>query len=74
MVRTLDSQYKLLHEQFVLSEERGSSLIAELMETRKELKIKQKIISTYEFMMKRPFDASLKIYKCKICGKKFVSK
>lgn len=24
--------------------------------------------------MKRPFDSSLKIYKCKMCGKKFVSK
>jgi len=41
---------------------------------RKELKLKQKTLSTYEYLMKLPSEQEQEVIKCKCCHKFFLSK
>ena len=41
---------------------------------RKELKLKQKTLSTYEYLMKLPVEQEQDVIKCKSCHKFFLSK
>jgi hypothetical protein len=41
---------------------------------RKELKLKQKTLSTYEYLMKLPAEQEQEVIKCKRCPKFFLSK
>ena len=41
---------------------------------KKELRLKQKTLSTYEYLLKLPAEQGSEFYKCKQCPKFFISK
>ena len=41
---------------------------------KKELRLKQKTLSTYEYLLKLPAEQGSEFYKCKRCNKFFISK
>lgn len=74
LCKALDLEYKQSYEKTVKMEEVMRKYQSELKLIRKELKLKQKTLSTYEYLMKLPAEQEQDVIKCKRCHKFFLSK
>lgn len=57
LCKSLDIEYKTTYERTVKTEDAIRKYQQELKMTRKELKLKQKTLSTYEYLMKLPAES-----------------
>ena len=67
-------QYKSTYEGTAKVQGQISKYQKELNVMRKELKMKQKTLSTYEYLMKLPAEKEAEVMKCKHCPKFFASR
>ena len=74
LCKALDLEYKSTYEKTAKMEDMIKKYQSELKLIRKELKLKQKTLSTYEYLMKLPADQEQDVIKCKHCTKFFLSK
>ena len=74
LCKALDLQYKHTYEKTHKIEEAIKKYQVELKTMRKELKLKQKTLSTYEYLMKVPTEQEQEVIRCKHCHKFFVAK
>lgn len=73
LCKSLDLQYKHTYDKTSKVEDQMRKYQVELKTLKKELQLKQKTLSTYEYLMKLPNDQEQKVIKCKHCHKFFVS-
>jgi Skp family chaperone for outer membrane proteins len=74
LTKILDMQYKQSYEQASKVKDIIQKYNRELSVLKKELKIKQKTLTTYEYLMKLPAEQEQEVLKCLHCSKFFVSK
>lgn len=74
MCKAIDLEYKQNYEKTTKLEEAIRKYQSEMKVIRKELKIKQKTLSTYEYLMKLPAEQEQEVIKCRHCHKFFLSK
>ncbi|CDW86485.1 zinc finger protein dzip1l [Stylonychia lemnae] len=74
LCKNLDVEYRQTYEKTMKTEEMIRKYQQELKIIRKELKLKQKTLSTYEYLMKLPVEQEQDVIKCKSCRKFFLSK
>ena len=74
LTKTLDLHYKQSHEETARIREAIKKQQTENSVLKKELRLKQKTLSTYEYLLKLPAEQGSEFYKCKQCQKFFISK
>ena len=72
--KALDLQYKSTFEQCHTTEERIKKYQTESSILKKELKMKQHTLSTFEYIMKMPADEQVRAIFCKRCHRAFREK
>lgn len=73
LCKGLDLQYKHAYEKTGKTEDLIKKYASELKLMRKEIKLKQKTLSTYEYLMKIPAEKEQDVIKCSRCAKFFVT-
>lgn len=73
LCKSLDIEYKSTYEKTAKTEDILRKYQSELKLMRSELKLKQKTLSTYEYLMKLPADQEQDVIKCRKCHKFFLS-
>ena len=74
LTKTLDLHYKHAHEETAKIRDLIKKQQTENIVLKKELRLKQKTLSTYEYLLKLPAEQGSEFYKCKQCAKFFISK
>lgn len=74
LTKSLDLHYKHSYEETSKVRDQIKRQLEENQVLKKEVRLKQKTLSTYEYLLKLPSDESSFVYKCKHCDKYFVSK
>ena len=71
MTKGLEGKYQEVVRETVEFEEKVKKQSKELKNRKKEIKVKENTLSTYEYLMKQPGGApSKKVYPCNICKEK----
>jgi zinc finger protein DZIP1 len=73
LTKSLDFHYKQAYEDTAKIRDKIKLYSQENLTLKKELKIKQKTLSTYEYLLKLPSQQETDFYKCNLCSKFFVS-
>ena len=74
LTKTLDLQYQQSYEETAKITEKIRQQTEENHMLKRELKLKQKTITTYEYLLKLPAGQETQQIKCKQCAKFFVAK
>ena len=74
LTRTLDLHYKQSYEETARVRDASKKQQTENLVLKKELRLKQKTLSTYEYLLKLPAEQGSEFYKCKQCTKFFINK
>ena len=74
LTKTLDLHYKQAYEETAKIRDAIKKQQTENTVLKKELRLKQKTLSTYEYLLKLPAEQGSEFYKCKQCAKFFISK
>ena len=74
LTKTLDLHYKQSYEETARVRDAIKKQQTEMNILKKELRLKQKTLSTYEYLLKLPSDRGSEFYKCKQCPKYFITK
>ena len=74
LTKTLDLHYKQSYEETARIRDAIKKQSTENTVLKKELRLKQKTLSTYEYLLKLPAEQGSEFYKCKQCTKFFISK
>lgn len=74
LTKTLDLHYKTSYEETARIRDLIKKQHTENTVLKKELRLKQKTLSTYEYLLKLPAEQGSEFYKCKQCTKFFISK
>lgn len=73
MNKVLDTKGREWYSQAKDLETKLKSKMEDLKAMKKELKIKQKTLGTYEYLMRLPAESEQSVMKCKHCPKFFLS-
>lgn len=65
LTKTLDLQYKNSYEETAKIKEKIKAQTSENHVLKRELKLKQKTLTTYEYLLKLPTGQEAEYYKCK---------
>ena len=74
LTKTLDLHYKQSYEETAKIRDAIKRQQTENTVLKKELRLKQKTLSTYEYLLKLPAEQGSEFYKCKQCTKFFINK
>ena len=74
MTKTLDMQYKHSYDETARMQEKIRQQTEENRVLKRELKLKQKTLTTYEYLLKLPAGQETQQVRCKHCAKIFVQK
>ena len=72
LTKTLDLHYKQSFEETSRVRDAIKKQQTENIVLKKELRLKQKTLSTYEYLLKLPAEQGSEFYKCKQCAKFFI--
>ena len=73
LTKSLDAHYKHVYEEEARVKDKARAQASECAQLKRDLALKTKTLSTYEYLLKLPSQNDSSLYKCNQCQKVFIS-